>query len=139
MKINEIIKQACLYGGLVFLLATCGGPKKKVNGYQDDILFQEAKLTDIPVILGATRLQDGDVTALAGQVVLQFETRLDVREVVNFYEQEMERLGWQQPAAFSGREYFLMFEKPSSVALIVAGTAKKGGTLIRIFMSQRVR
>ena len=138
----QIKKQACLLVGLVFLLSSCGEQSKKKSPrkkHQDDLQFQEAKLSDIPVLLGAKRLEnEGEVDIKSGQNVLMFSSKFPQKEIVDFYEQEMERMGWQQLGSFSGKENILIFEKPYSVAtVLVRENLKKKSTQINVLLSMK--
>ncbi len=140
----KIKRQVCLLAGLVFLLSTCGGQKKTTSrrhaSSREESAFQEARLSDIPVLLGAQRIENkNNVTVQSGQKALLFSSNLSQDEVRNFYEQEMERMGWRQVGWFTGKEDFLMFEKPHNNALVVlrARGNKNRATRITVLVGQK--
>jgi len=73
----------------------------------------EAQLVDIPLPLKtlltprAVSFSDTDATA----VMLHYTVKLTVEDVCLFYQQEMERLGWQQQLFFTGQESVFVFDR----------------------------
>jgi hypothetical protein len=136
----KLTRQACLFG-LAFFLATCGGQKKGARYKKglEDSRFQEARLSDIPVLMDAKCVENkGILVAKSGQNIVQCTSKLPIAEVVDFYEQEMERMGWQQLSAFSGKETVLAFEKPFSVAIImIRESKKKNATHISVLIGMK--
>jgi hypothetical protein len=137
----EFKKQACLIG-LVFLLSGCGSLHKKKTTQkkvEEDYHFQEARLSDIPVLMGAKRLENkGRVVLQDHQQAMFFKSMLPLRDVLNFYEQEMERMGWEQLSLFEGKETILLFEKPYSIVLVLLHEdVKRKLTRITVLLSSK--
>ena len=87
----------------------------------------EAKLVDIPLPLKTllepqkVSFSDRDATA----VMLNYHVRLSVDEVSLFYQQEMERAGWQEVMLFAGPESLLVFERSARSCIITVRSAKQ--------------
>lgn len=78
----------------------------------------QARLADIPIPLGAEPYgqwqQENN-----GQMTMRYVcSAIDLDALIFLYEQEMERLGWQQQAIFVGQESLLMFSKPTRFCTI---------------------
>jgi hypothetical protein len=116
--------------GLLLLLSGCAGNhknqetgkkvrKKKItlptniDGALEIVREQEARLSDIPIPLEANPLPyviDDSLTT--EHMMLGYDCSLDHDAVINFYDQEMERNGWQKTAEYKGFETLLNFSKP---------------------------
>jgi len=70
----------------------------------------EAQMSDVPVPVVAKPV--GVSCGTSGGTMLAYECSLSKKDLVQFYTQEMERLGWQQVVEFSGDEVLLTFKKP---------------------------
>lgn len=75
----------------------------------------EARLVDVPIPLQSTWLYAGEVNGS-----ITFSTPLQPQELVDFYRQEMERLGWVEQVYFSQAELLLIFKKPNGRWLSVS-------------------
>jgi hypothetical protein len=106
----------------VLLLPGCGhtNSTKKINKHTGlvatslDVLQEfEAKLSDIPVPLDSKPLMDQTDIQSTDNVMLCYDNDMDAEAVIEFYEREMERCGWQADAAYKGFEALLNFSKPA--------------------------
>lgn len=75
------------------------------------IPVHEAKLTDIPIPLGAQptcffEQEDGAASFFA------FHSRMSAEDLEQFYLQQMEQMGWQQSRILRGPETLILFERP---------------------------
>lgn len=97
----------------------------------------EAKLHDVPVLVNAELMQNISQTAsLSESTIISYESKIHLDDAFLFYQEQMERLGWKQTAAFKGAESLLNFEKPQKYCSISLRPNKK---LIRviIFIGQK--
>ena len=80
----------------------------------------EAKLYDIPLPFSIEKSQlISDVQSNPDYIVLSYQTRLPLQELIAFYQTELERLGWQQKKLFIGTDEALMvIKKPERYAAI---------------------
>ena len=92
----------------------------------------EATLLDIPFPLGALPIAQeyAKSQAAKGQHFLAYTTVLSESDLIAFYEQEMERLGWQKMVVLSDFETMLIFSKPDRICSISlrAASGDEGGT-----------
>ncbi len=117
---------------LLLLLSSCGVAHQKKGGQSqvagrskknqkhvlEDIKIQEAKQADIPIPMSATSLSR-QYYADADRVMLGYrDYTLSPQDLVTFYEQEMERLGWRSIFAVSGYESMLQFAKPDRLCIV---------------------
>lgn len=82
------------------------------------IKIQEAKQADIPIPLSAKPLSHHYYVD-ADRVMLGYrDTTLSSEDLISYYEQEMERLGWRSIFAVMGTEAVLQFEKPGRLCIV---------------------
>lgn len=97
----------------------------------------EAKLYDIPVLLNAQLIQNINNTACVDETsIISYEAEMPYESIADYYQEEMERLGWWQTAAFKGSEVLLNFEKPNKYCSISIRPSKKISRVI-IFIGQK--
>ena len=97
----------------------------------------EAKLYDVPVLLNAQLVQNINNTACVDESsIISYESPVDHEQASVFYQEEMERLGWWQTAAFKGSESLLNFEKPNKYCSISIRPFKKISRVI-MFIGQK--
>jgi len=92
----------------------------------------EAKLADIPLPL-KTLLEPQQVSfsAIDGTAVMRiYQVRLTADEVVLFYQQEMERMGWRQLSFFVGQESLLVFERPTRSCVVSIRSGRQSTELM---------
>lgn len=83
-----------------------------------DIIIQEAKQADIPIPLSAKPLSHYYYVD-ADRVMLGYrDSILSTADLISYYEQEMERLGWRSIFAVKGIEAVLQFEKPGRLCIV---------------------
>lgn len=74
----------------------------------------EARLIDIAIPFGARLLdQYAESETNSNENVLCYVSTMPLAEVVHFYTEHMERLGWVCKCHIHGREQLLFFEKPN--------------------------
>ncbi len=102
-------------------LCTSSWTSKKLYCDEYEIRQQEARLIDIPIPIHADslgfheqRLTDGNSNSL----VLAYRVHLKQRDIRNFFEIEMERLGWNMIANVQDVESLQVFVKPTKVCAI---------------------
>lgn len=116
-----------LVGSLVFLiiLPSCYRDKAHQSAKsahyktKKKVVEQEAQLIDVPVPIGSQLVNsDAQEGLFSLTTLLTYKLSLAPDRVAAFYQQEMERLGWQYGARFSGAEWLLYFEKPDRFCVI---------------------
>jgi hypothetical protein len=133
------VNKSFLLGGL-FLIALFASCKRndydaQVKRWQSKHL--EAKLYDVPVLLNAQLVQNINNTACVDESsIVSYEVPVDHEQASLFYQEEMERLGWWQTAAFKGSESLLNFEKPNKYCSVSIRPLKKISRVI-IFIGQK--
>jgi hypothetical protein len=79
----------------------------------------EAKLIDIPTMVGSVMLEnDSDQILAEGQLMFACVASQEQSAISDFYNLEMEQLGWQRVAAIQGNEIVLLYQKPKKVCII---------------------
>jgi len=118
MNTNKIIK-AYLLSGLLLFLPSCAFLQKKQSQSRLLSKEQEAQLTDVPVMFDFVQCVQPQLSDQAD--VLHFESPSSRQEIVMFYEQEMERLGWRPIKTLDDtcQESVLLFEKPHNLAVVI--------------------
>jgi len=108
--------------------------KGQARDFIEFVRQKEAKLSDIPVPLNAEPLQTyfqqtssskNSCNNICNNIILGYKIadmypkhRDYLLNIVTFYLQEMERLGWKQVAFFDGFEKLIVFKKPSRFCTI---------------------
>lgn len=83
---------------------------QKPLSFSENVQQCEAQMADIAVpVVAKARGVSCDAN---GGTMIAYECVLSKIELIQFYRQEMERLGWQQVVEFSGDEVLLTFKKP---------------------------
>ncbi len=148
-----MIRLLCL-GLLLLLLGSCSknnhviSQQSKKNWQTknnrlpiDVVQQQEAMLVDIPIPLYDERLPayDPDADSKNNTIMLGYKTSLTVDNVIEFYTQQMERLGWNHVKLFKGSESLLQFESPDRLCTISVRPRLKrsSGTNIFIFIGAK--
>jgi hypothetical protein len=117
---------ALLIALAVFLLPGCGHTSNTVSAKKlkknaanhvatslDVMQEYEAKLSDIPVPLDSKPLMEQTDIQSADNSMLCYDNEMSPEAIVEFYEREMERCGWQADGAYKGVEVLLNFSKPT--------------------------
>jgi hypothetical protein len=78
----------------------------------------EAKLHDIPTMVGSHLLVFENQQLPENQMVLAWASQFDQEMVTNFYNFEMENAGWKRVANIKGFENTLVFQKPKKICII---------------------
>jgi len=81
----------------------------------DDIIqLHEAKLSDVPIPLNSEPLRECfDYCCADKKIILGYISDIKTLDVVKFYNNQMERLGWEKVALFEGFETLIIFKKPA--------------------------
>lgn len=83
-----------------------------------DVQECEARLTDI-----AVPLEGKPIKKLLGHQTFVYSIKKDIDQLRAFYEQEMERLGWNLIGSDNHHETLLIFDKPHRICSIsIRGT-----------------
>jgi hypothetical protein len=113
------------------------GSCKKKNQDRWQSKHLEAKLYDVPVLMNAQLVQNINNTACVDESsIISYESSMNHEQISTFYQEEMERLGWWQTAAFKGSESLLNFEKPNKYCSISIRPLKKLSRII-MFIGQK--
>lgn len=126
--------------GLLLLISGCSYlPKKDTKPkqvYSPTTYELEARLSDCALPVGfKTILHQADEQ----QQVIQGTTPLTLEELTEFYEHEMERLGWELRAIFATVQTHLVFVKPhthKTCLINLSKSAYRRGTAIEIFIKK---
>ncbi|MDP3888997.1 MAG: hypothetical protein Q8Q25_00445 [bacterium] len=93
----------------------------------ESISQQEAKFSDIPIPFYTylkTQTREGH------DIVLYYESDMSPAEIKRFYARQMEYLGWQQVASFSGMESLLHFKRSDRVCALSIRPKKRTTDLV---------
>jgi len=86
----------------------------------------EAKLSDIPIPFNSEPIKDYfGFFAEEKKIIMGYKNYTKDLDIVTFYNQEMERLGWKNIAFFNGPETLMIFEKPSRLCSILLGESSR--------------
>jgi hypothetical protein len=122
---------------MVMLLCTSCKKDKDFAAQRWQSKHLEAKLYDVPVLLNAQLVQNINNTACVDESsIVSYEVEASHETIAVYYQEEMERLGWWQTAAFKGSETLLNFEKPNKYCSISIRPLKKISRVI-IFIGQK--
>jgi len=110
-----------LYGiCLFFLLLTGCGTKKiiKVDSFKNQEMI--AKYADLPDVPFQVKLQSITVNSeKQDQVQMLYTTTMLEQDLVDFYEQQMERCGWELFAEIHADDWVLHYIKPMQLCSII--------------------
>jgi len=116
-----------------------GNTRDKIDTFSKDISIKdfsesvrqiEAKLYDIPVPIDSESLKGyfgctSTKNSSQNSIILGYVNTLSDTDIIAFYNQEMERLGWKQICFFDGIndgiEKLLLFKKPSRFCSVLIG------------------
>ncbi len=102
----------------IALLPACYHKKNNKHPFEPQYI-EEAKLFDITVPLNA-KLYNRARFENSSQITVGFTTNLSEEELLLFYREEMERLGWQEVTSFTAnQELLLLFDKPHKTCSIL--------------------
>ena len=77
------------------------------------IQLHEAKLSDVPIPLNAEPLKECfSISDSNKKIILGYICDGHSTHMVKFYNDQMERLGWESVASFNGCETLMIFKKP---------------------------
>ena len=115
-------------------------PKKHSDHY---VRVQEARLNDVPFPLGSEPLPQfftGDEQAeiSADNIMLAYANNRKQEDLMLFYQQEMERLGWRHVGYITRSETLLHFDKPSRFCTISLRPGKTLKSEIVIFAGNKL-
>lgn len=92
------------------------GHVSKNYSVKERIVEIEARLGDLPVPLmvkAVTASDDGK-----GRYLIVYKTDISLVDLIHFYEQEMEKLGWLKVSAFVGEELLFLFKKQKQSCIV---------------------
>lgn len=118
-------------------MSSCNS-RKLVSSQSDTWTCKEAQLFDVPIPIDAKpEKKQGEEEPVKGSCFeVSFRSGLTLSDVILFYQQEMERLGWAEYISFVGCQANLIFEKPSKIVSIAIIPTKKD---LRITIFQQAR
>ena len=95
-----------------------------VKPYDISLAELQARLVDIPLACNA-RLQHAQIDYEHGyeQIMIQYDVSMQLRQIVDFYHQSMERLGWQELANYNNTSACLVFCKVNKFCSIIIQSA----------------
>jgi len=103
---------------ICFLLSGCV-KEQKWSGR--DVSEYEARLSDV-----AIPLYGKPIKKLLSPQTFVYTAEKDIQQLRLFYEQEMERLGWDLLAADNNQETLLIFNKPHKISSVsIRGIGKR--------------
>ena len=79
------------------------------------MLELEAHLTDLPTIIGSMIIESESAQLSEDQIMIAWVCPHEREIISEFFQQEMERLGWKKIAAIFGPEITLLFSKPKKI------------------------
>ena len=85
----------------------------------DFIIQQEAMLIDIPIPLFDERIILPSSLCEDGTLVFGYKSPLLYKQAIDFFMNQMERLGWKHLVSFEGAETILQFKSPDRYCTIV--------------------
>ena len=84
----------------------------------DESYHQELMLADVPIPLYDSHLFAPYFDQSSEDVLLGYQTSLAVDQLVHFYDQEMERLGWKLIKLFQTHETVMCYETPYRICIV---------------------
>jgi hypothetical protein len=85
----------------------------------DFIIQQEAMLVDIPIPLFDERIMLPSSFAEDGDLVFGYKSPLSYTQAIDFFSNQMERLGWKHIVSFEGVDIIMQFKSPDRYCTIV--------------------
>lgn len=108
---------------------------------RSEIQLAELKLVDVPTPFNVEPVAVQSDDTDANKILLTYELPPQEQEqIIAFYEQEMERFGWQKIAEFNGQEVLRIYTKPRrycTVSLRPQNNKKSSGTQLVITSGAR--
>lgn len=97
----------------------------------DTVRRLEARAVDLAIPLGVTPLEQYIDCTDDGDFCLAYASDMSLVDLADFFQKEMERLGWQKKAQYEQYEQLLIYEKPAKVVVIsLRPSVKKSATTI---------
>lgn len=101
-----------------------------------DVLELEAKLTDIPTLIGSRTISIRQISEQPQQLRLELECNQSLVEVDAFYAEQMLYNGWQQVAIIKDEsEIMHVYKKPSKMCIVTIKQASSKHTQISLAIS----
>jgi hypothetical protein len=107
--------------GIIFTIVGCSKVHKRVAiSKPHTVLLNEARLTDVSLPVGVSAYDVTDAQEdHKDQLVVRYQTSFAVPALIDFYQLDMERLGWRQQAMFTSTEgVTLLFERPTKTCIV---------------------
>jgi len=98
---------------IFFLFFFVGCQKRSTRTSQVLLREREARLTDIPIVLGSR-----PVANQSTKTAYVYDLRVDVLSIEQFYLREMERFGWRLLAKSRASGTLLVFQKPVKICVV---------------------
>lgn len=106
----------------------------------DKVRQQEAMLIDVPIPLYDERLAIHNSDQITqNTTMLGYRSPLSIDDIIMFYTEQMERLGWNTIKIFNGIESLMQFESPDRLCTISVRPHHKraAGTDVIIFIGAK--
>ncbi len=117
-----IDKKLLVFIGMFCVVAGCAS-RKKVAIKSPEVLHQQemiAKFADIPDAPFQAQLQKIAVSSdVHDQVQLFYTFSMPQEDIITFYQQQMERLGWELLAESTVHDYVMYYSKPAQLCSII--------------------
>ncbi len=113
----------------------CSHKQFKMKKENEKFEHQEiiAKFADLPDVPFKAQLQDIAINKDSHDQVQMFYTiKMPIEDVTSFYEQQMERLGWDLLSESRSKDIVLIYTKPNLVSLILISDDH-----VSIYLNQR--
>lgn len=96
----------------------------------------EAKLTDIPTLIGSRTISIYQISEQPQQLRLALECNQSLEEVDAYYIEQMAYNGWQSVAVIAGDELMQIYKKPQKICVITIRSKKNVQTEIALIISE---
>jgi hypothetical protein len=130
---GDLVVLRCLVIMFCLLLSSCtkqsSSRQKKGNALSVEnvqanrleiIIQQEAMLVDIPIPLFDVRIIPSSCDTIESDTLLfGYKSPLSRAQVIDFFLNQMERLGWKHLVLFEGEESLLQFKSPDRYCTVV--------------------
>lgn len=95
----------------------------------------EARSIDLAIPMGVTPLEKYINCTEDGDFCLAYASDMSLSDLSDFFQKEMERLGWQKKAQYEHHEQLIVYEKPGKIVIVsLRPSIKKSfATMLLIF------
>ena len=101
-----------------------------------NVVELEAKLTDIPTIIGSRTLNIVQINEQPQQLRLEIECSQSLAEVDSYYTQQMVCNGWQTVTRIADDEIMQIYKKPQKMCVIIIRSKTSAHTKIDLLIAE---